>query len=404
MLWGRRSRTIAAMTVAQDLPEFDILALDGVCDPYPLYAEWRRSGPLIKAGPAQWGVTRHADVAALLRDRRVGHAMPREYTDFVLGHGPSSEFRQNSLLMHDGPGHLRLRRLMSRAFTPGLIHQLRGHIADLVDTMIEPLLDGAPGDIVELLAFPLPTTVICELLGIVHADREEVRHWSARLFGADRAGSDAAVVWMRDYLDAVLVGRRPDPDGDLLQRMLAAGTGEDALTRQEIVDNAVLLFFAGFETTRHLIASGAVALLRFPDERVRLWAQPDLSLAAVEEFLRYDGPVRRVSCVALEPVTVGDRVIREGRVLHLLLGSANHDDAMFEQPERLVLDRAPNPHLSFGGGPHRCLGMHLARLEGGVVFRRLAERLATFEAAGPPARETSTFGSWGTVPVRGRAR
>ena len=391
------------MTTTQDrLPEFEFEHLAEMPDPYPQYAEWRRGGALIKGGPRQWGVTRHADVSSLLKDRRVAHAMPRSYTDFVSGPGATSEFRQNSLLMQDGAGHQRLRRLMAQAFTPSLVAGLRDSVERLVDAMIEPLLDGEVGDIVDLLAFPLPATVICELLAIRGADRDGVRTMSAKLFGTDRAASDENVVWLRACIDAALDDRRPDPDGDLLQRMLAAGEGEDALTRQEIVDNAVLLFFAGFETTSHLIASGCVALTRFPNQRDRLWGDPGLARAAVEEFLRFDGAVRSVPCATIEPMVVGGRTIREGSVLHLLLGSANHDDAAFTEPGRLDISRRPNDHVSFGGGPHRCLGMHLARLEGDVVFSRLALRLAALEAAGAPENRIGSFAGYARVPVRAR--
>ena len=398
----RRGLIITTMSATdQRMPVFDFYELTTDPDPYPRYEEWRAAGPLIKGGARQWGVTRHAEVAALLKDRRLTHSMPREYTDFMMGPGPSSEFRQNSLLMQDGPGHHRLRHLMAQAFTPQLVRNLQERIETLVDDMIEPLLAGEPYNLAEELAFPLPTAVICELMGIVSADRHQVREHSAKLLGADLEGSDSAVQWMRQYMDGVLATRRADPDGDLLERMLAAGEGSDGFTHQEVVDNAVLLFFAGFETTRHLISSGTVALGRAPEQWGRLRSHPDVPALAVEEFLRFDGPVRAISAMTTEPVEVGDRTIKAGDVLIMLLGCANRDPSAFNRPERLDVGRSPNPHVAFGGGSHRCLGMHLARMEGQVVFRRLSERLRSLELETEPVISSSAFTSYSEVWVKG---
>jgi len=314
--------------------------------------------------------------------------------------GPALDFRVNSLLNRDGPGHLRLRRLMSQAFTPKLVAELRQQVESLVDELIAPLLDGEACDVVDILAYPLPSIVICELLGLRGVDRSEVRATVVRLSDPDQAVINAAIVGLRDLMDAQLRTRRPDPSGDLLERLIAVEQGADALDHDEIVDNAVLLFFAGFETTRHLITSGCAALLDFPAERERLWSDPRLASSAVEEFLRYDGPVPFVASMATEPVEIGDRTIREGRVLYLLLGSANRDEAAFAKPDSLDITRAPNPHVAFGGGPHRCLGMHLARLEGEVVFRRLAERLPGLEPAGARVPKVGGLGTYEALPVQ----
>jgi cytochrome P450 len=391
------------MTTSTPLPSFELNDLSSVIDPRPLYAEWRAAGPLVKGGPNQWGVTRHAEVSALLKDRRVTHGMPKAYTDFVLGDGPSSAFRQNSLLMRDGPAHLRLRHLLAQAFTPQLVRALDAHIDRLVDGMLGPLADGATCNLVDLLAFPLPTEVICELLAVDHIARDEVRTQTAALFGPDRPASDAAVIWLRGFMDDVLAKRRPDADGDLLARMLAAGDGDDALTREEIVDNAVLLFFAGFETTRHLIASGGLALAQAPGQLQRLAGDPTMQVLAVEELLRWDSPARAITCMTTEAIEIGDRVVKAGQVLHLLLDCANHDDRVFTQPEVLDVGRTPNPHVSFGGGPHRCLGMHLARLEAKVVLRRLSESFRVLELAGAPLRSSVAPSRYDDVPIRALA-
>jgi cytochrome P450 len=208
---------------------------------------------------------------------------------------------------------------------------------------------------------------------------------------------------LRDYIGTMIASRLPDPDGDLVQRMLAAEEGEDGLTHDEIIDNALLLFFAGFETTSNLIGNGSVALLDNPDQKQHLWNAPPLAALAVEEFLRYDTPVPFVQRIALEPILIGERVVKEMRVVILMLASANHDENVFEHPESLDITRSPNPHVGFGGGIHHCMGAMLARVEGEIVFRRMAERFATFEAAGEPVRRDSTVRSYANIPVRATA-
>ena len=391
------------MAVKERVPEFDIFRAQNSEAPYACYAEWRRASPIFRVGPNQWGVARHADVEACLKDRRLVHGMPRSYVSFVMGDGPSGDFRFNSILNQDGPEHLRIRRLMSQAFTPALVRDLVPRVERIVDELIEPLLDGEDRDIVDLLAYPLPSNVICDLLGI-HADRDEVRTRAVTLATqADIPASDESTIWFREFLSAELAARTPDPDGDLLQRMLAAEDGDGAFTHEEIVDNAVLLFFAGFETTKHLIANGTAALVDFPDQRAMLWADPSLAMSAIEEFLRFDGPVAFVTSMALEPIEIGPVVVRPGGVIYQSLLAANHDETVFDDPERLDITRKPNPHLTFGGGPHRCLGMHLARMEAETVFRRLAERLETVEGAGERERVAVGFGTWARVPVRATA-
>jgi cytochrome P450 len=391
------------MTVSDRLPDFDAFQIQSVLDPVPLYAEWRAAGPLVRCGPGQWGLTRHQDSASALKDRRLVHQMPPDYIRFAVGDGPVGDFRGNSLLNRDGAGHHRLRRLMSQAFTPGLVLELAPHLEAVVDDLLAPLLDGDDYDVVDRLAFPFPFTTICELLGLDPAGRDEIRGYAAALFGEDLPRAAAAIVWMRAYMADVLAHRPADPDGDLLSRMLAARDGEDRLTDSEIVDNALLLFAGGFETSQHLLATACDALAAEPGEWARLVADPALASVAVEEFLRLDPSVRRLSLRVLEPIEVGGRTIPEDRVVHVFPGCANRDPDVFTRPDRLDIGRTPNPHLSFGGGPHRCLGMHLARLEATIVVRRLAERLRTLEPAGAAERTVGTVCSYATLPLRGRA-
>jgi cytochrome P450 len=396
-----------SIEVGTVLPTFDVAAATLLEDEFGTYRELRATSRVAKGGLGQWAVTRHADVSALLRDRRVEHHMPREYLEFAFGGGANGQFRERILLNRDGTDHTRLRRLMGQAFSAPLVRRLRAHIADLVDGLLEPLLDRGEFDVVEDLALPLPVAVICELLAIDSVDRDEVASHTRQLFDPDRAVVDRAVEWIRAYIGEILDGRPADPEGDLLQRMLAAedggdgGDGGDALTHDEIVDNAALLFVAGFETTKHLIASGVHALLDFPDQLDLLLRDPALAEGAVEEVLRFDGPVVAVPVVATEPIDIGAIRIKEARVLNLLLRCANHDGDVFADPERLDIRRAPNPHVAFGGGVHHCLGSMLARVEGEVVFWRLAAQVQAIDRAAPAERP---LGQYRHVPVVAKPR
>jgi len=391
-------------------PAFDQADPDVVADPYPRYRELREAGPLCRFGPGQWGVTRHAEVSALLRDRRLGHAFPPDYRRFAIGDGPAADFFGGISIVRDPPEHTRLRGLMSKALSPAVVRSLSSHLSDIVDKLLEPALDTGLLDAATDLAFALPVTVVCELLGVPVADRRLVRPraadlalgWSTDVAEQDRPAVHAAVVWLREYLGTLLEERRRHPGDDLLSRMLAAESGADRLTHQEVVDNAVFLFFAGFETTRNMIGTGWAALLERPDELARLRAEPAVAATAVEEFLRFDAPVQGAGRMVLEPITIGDWTVRPGRVLVLLLGAANHDERVFDRPERLDVGREPNPHVSFGGGTHFCLGAALAREEGRIAFRRLVERFAVIEPAGVPVRRitgTGNIRSYASVPM-----
>jgi cytochrome P450 len=313
--------------------------------------------------------------------------------------GASADLQQDFLLNHDPPEHTRLRALMSQAFKGLVVRKLRDHITELVDDLLDRAVGLQTFDLIDELAYPLPVQVICQLLNIDDIDRDRVRIHATALVSPDRTAQVESADWLRDYMGSVLRDRSPDPEGDLLQRMLAAEDGDDAFTHHEIVANAVLLFFAGFETTTNLIGNGCAALLRHPDQKKRLWDDPGMAQVAVEEFLRYDPPVPFVNRLTLEPLEIAGHTIKPQRWVVLLLASANRDESVFERATDLDIARKPNPHVGFGGGIHHCLGAMLARLEGEIVFSRLAERVHTFEAAGDPERRVSGVRSLAKLPV-----
>lgn len=393
------------------LPKYDALDPAVIADPYPTYARLRQVGPLCRGGAGQWVATRHAEVSALLHDPRLAHEFPESFRRFSMGEGEAESFFRRIILNRDPPEHVRLRKLMGAAFNPSLMRKLGDHIGELVDELLAPALDRGYFDAVQEVAFPLPVMVVCELIGIPAGDRDQVRPYASDLckaFGTqipeqDRIAVNRAISWLREYVGALLQERRKSSRDDLLSCMLNATENGERLSYEEIVDNAVFLFFAGFETTMNMIGTGCAALLEYPDQLSRLRQDRSLVPTAVEEFLRYDAPIQSAGRLVLSPIEIGGRLVRKDRVLVLLLGSANHDERQFDQPERLDIGRKPNPHVSFGGGIHYCLGATLARTEISVVLARILDKFSIFEPAGNAIRRTSSgFRSYASVPVRTR--
>ncbi|MEU6217675.1 cytochrome P450 [Streptomyces sp. NPDC047022] len=406
------------MTEAMDtqLPRFVLDDPEFLRDPYPVYRELRARGPLCRGGPAQWVVTRHAEVSALLRDRRLGREFPEEFQNLSVGPGPAVDFLRRIVIDRDPEEHTRLRRLLTRALSPPVARSLAEPIAAMTDDLLERAVTDGRFDAVRDLAQPLPVLVMSALLGIPEEDRAAVMERSidvSKAFAvfipeAERAAAHAAVVWLRDYFRALLRRRLAEPGDDLLTAIATAREGNWRLTEEEAVDNVLFLYYAGFETTTNLIATGCAVLARHPGEQARLRADRSLLPTALEEFLRWDAPIHTTTRLTLEPVEVGGRTLRRGRVVVLLLASANHDERRFAEPGRLDVGRHPNPHLSFGGGVHHCLGAMLARVEGTAVFGRLLGRFGEFQPAGPADWQPSGGGfrfpycAYRSVPVRVR--
>ena len=395
------------------LPRFDSRDPAVLDDPYAVYRTLRESGPVCRGGSGQWVLSRHADVTGYLADPRLGSEYPLEYHRLSIGDGPAVSFFSRIVLDRDPPAHTRLRRLMHGAFRPAAIRALADRIGGMVDELLAPALDCGHLEVVEDLALPLPVNVVCELIGIPAAERAQIRPHAldlARGFGLivgedDRAATHAAVVHLREHVDALVTERIRRPGADLVSRMLEPGPEGDRLERAEVVDNVVFLFFAGFETSIHLMASGVANLLRHPDELARLRADPDLLGTAVDELARFDAPIQWIARVTGEPVEVGGRTVRAGRMLLLLLASANRDERRFPDPDRIDVGRRHNAHLSFGSGIHRCMGLLLARAQASVSLGRLLERCAELEPDGEAVvRPHPNLRGYASVPVGVRAR
>lgn len=287
-----------------------------------------------------------------------------------------------------------MRRLLAEAFGAGLFQRLRAAIGTLVDGLLTPTLDAGPCELVGTLAFPLPVMVMCDLLGVPSADRMLVRPRAMALAKAfhtsvsqeDRLAADDAVSWLRKYLGDLIDECARHPRGDLLSRLAKSLQGPQPLPREEVVDNAAFLLFAGFETTMNSLSVGCEALSRHPAEYIRVRADAALASSAVEEILRYDAPIQGVARIVREPLDVNGHTLQKGRVIVLLVGSANRDETQFVEPHRFDVGRAPNRHLTFGGGVHQCFGAALARAELSALVMWLSRHVARLELADSPQR------------------
>ena len=389
-------------------------------DPYPLYAEIRKSD-LVRSKLGVWLTASHATTEAILRDRRFSSSpahqpgyQPRTYPDG----DPRAELSEESLLSMDPPDHTRIRRLVSGPFTPkaiaGLepwIRQVTGRLLDEADSADDA---KAGFDLIDALAFPLPIAVISHLLGVPAEDEAKFRVWghdvAAQLEpqtgSAARSDSRESELALTAYLQDLVVKRRASPDDSILSALIAAEEEGDKLTEAELVDTAFVLLVAGFETTVNLIGNGVAALLREPgrEQWHRLGEEPALVPAAVEELLRYDSPVQVTSRIATEDVDVDGTVIKKGAAVIVAIGGANRDPSVFAMPDRLMIDREnASRHLSFSFGIHHCLGQGLARLEGRIAFQELTRRYPGLELAGTPVRRPLlVLRGYESVPVRTR--
>ncbi|HEY2691423.1 MAG TPA: cytochrome P450 [Streptosporangiaceae bacterium] len=356
-------------------------------DPYPVLAGLREASPFAEAGGALVVVGRHADCSRVLRDPRASSERGRSLLS------PPETPRAASFLSLDPPDHTRLRRLVSKAFTPRVIAALAPRIGELAHGLLTAAADGSRGrreiEIVSQLAYPLPVRIISELLGVPATDHARFAGWSARLahslqpqFGPADPGEAAAVQEARlefaGYFRELIAIRRARPAADLLSQLIRAEDDGQVLSEQELIGTCVLLLVAGHETTVGLISNAVLALLRHQDQLAALRADPELAAGAVEETLRYDAPVQFTGRVARGGMQVGPVSAPDGAVLMLLLAATGRDPAVFADPDRFDIRRtaAGSPgHLAFAAGPHFCLGAPLARLEATIALQAFVTRV-----------------------------
>ena len=351
-------------------------------DPYPHYRELRAQDPVHRSEVDLWVLTRYDDIATLLRDPRLGH----EVTQGVDG-GGSADWE--SMLFRDPPAHTRLRSLVSKAFTPRVLEGLRTRIYSIVDDTLSAARENGTIDVIGDLAFPLPATVISELLGLPVEDHQQCRQWAASATRAldpladDRIMDEIflALIEFRQYLSEQVERRRGEPGEDMVTALIAAEEQGERLSHEELISTLLLLFTAGHETATNLIGNGLLALLRNPDQLRRLKEDPGLLRPGIEELLRYDSPVQFVFRIAKEPMTVRGVDFVRGDGLLLVVAAGNRDPEQFADPDVLDIGRKDIKHLSFGGGIHFCLGSMLARMEAQAALGGLISQFSELELA-----------------------
>jgi cytochrome P450 len=372
-----------------------------IADPYPALARLRDQAPIVyDERTNQWLVSRHADVNALLRDRRLGRSYLHVATHEAWGRTPPPpdqaafwDLLAVQMIDLEPPDHTRLRRLVSKAFTPRTVDALRPRIEGIVGTLIERVRVLGEFDLIADLLELVPVTVIAELLGIPESDRHLLRPWSADMTlmfelnpseEMQRRATDASAAF-EAYLHDIARSRRARPGDDLISELAAVvEAGGDRLTEDELIGTAVLLLNAGHEASVNGAANSWWALFRHPEALAQLRGDPSLVPTAIEELLRYDTPAPMFERWVLEDIEIGGVTIPRGQELALQFASANRDPAAFDRPDEIVLDRSPNPYLSFGAGIHYCLGAPLAKAEFDILFRRMLADLPTMELVAEP--------------------
>ncbi len=379
--------TIAKLLVAWERREsgvaYDLLSPRLRQDPYPIYQEMRSKDPvhrmrLVKA----WALTRYEDVETVLRDDK----------RFCSGDRVLVKTIPLSLLDMDPPEHTRVRALVSKAFTPKAVRQLRGRVQEITDRLLDEVAGQRRFDVVGSLGYPLPITVIAEMLGVRSEDMGAFETWSNTLAlavdpilgGKQVQAIRQAAEQVSAYFEEIISERRSEPRDDLVTALMMAEEAGDRLTHEEMLSVMRLILVAGNETTRNLIGNAVLALLRNPEQLQRLREDRGLLDSAVDELLRYDSPVQLDGRAAREDVEVGGKQIRAGDVVISVLGAANRDPEAFDDPESLDVGRRGNSHLSFGRGVHYCLGGPLAVMEARTALASLLDRYSSMRLAVEP--------------------
>jgi cytochrome P450 len=368
-------------------PTFDPFSRSFMRNPYPAYQRLLESETLTRSSFGFWVASRFEHVNFVLKDRRFGHT----YAEGMLErHGPEI-FEQASpravrqwILVMNPPDHTRVRGLLAAAFSPRALKEKLPQIEQVVDKIIDAFIHRGQADLIKDFAYPLPALVICEMLGIPEEDRAQFLEDSrvptrlidlAPLSPQERRKANTDVEHLTAYFERLCELRRQEPRNDLTTLLVQAEDAEGRLTSEELTANMILLFGAGQETTAHMLGNSLLALHQNPDQLELLKANPELAPNAVEELLRYDSSVQVALRHALEEVEVGGIRLSKGERVMALLGAANRDGAVYEDPDRLDITRQGIKPMSFGGGIHYCLGAQLARFEMTIGLQRLFQRI-----------------------------
>ena len=396
---------------------YDLQSTSFFTDPYDTYARMRRDDPVYH-DPATgiWFLTRYQDLLTLTKDRRFSS---ERVSQLFTGVSPELDgqvevvgrFFTDWLIFVDPPQHTRLRRLTARAFSTKSVAALRDYIQTVVDTALDRVADTGRADLMADVGIPVPAQVIAHMLGVAPADIPQFKSWTADVLRVPALVGDSeenvriayrAVGNLEEYFRELIAQRRQTPTDDLLGMLVSADEDGQILTEQELVSTCALLLVAGHETTTNLIGNGMIALLRHPAELARLRADPELIESAVDEFLRYDGPVAGVARLAREDIDIGGQVIPAGHVAMGMVGAANRDPAVFDDPDRLDIGRGDGRHVGFGQGRHLCPGAALARLEARIALGGILARFPQLELATDELDWSKSLATRGvtSLPVR----
>ncbi len=392
--------------------QFNPMAPEFVADPYPMYHRLRTEDPVHHSPLGFWVLTRYPDVMAMLRDPRLTKEPIAAFVAARFGMTVPPPGLGLSMLDRDPPDHTRLRGLVSKAFTPRALERLRPEIQQIVDGLLDEVEARRSMDLVEEFAYPLPVRVICEMLGVPVKDHERFKAWGldiargldAIMLPPDSEVGKRSIAGRRAlaaYFRELIAERRAAPRDDMLSALIAAEEAGDKLNEEELLATCILLLVAGHETTVNLIGNGTLALLRHPDQLQKLRENPGLIGTAVEELLRFDGPVQRTARIPSEDITIDGQTIPKGEMVMPFLGAADRDPTQFPDPDRLDITRADNRHIAFGMGIHFCLGAPLARMEGQIAINTLLGRFPKLALATdrPQFRQSLTLRGLHALPL-----
>lgn len=381
-----------------ELKKYDLYSQDFKANAYDTYAQLRAEDPVRLhaglTGTPIWFVTGYDEAETVLRDHKrfvksYYTTLPEQEREEARAANAMFRLTNQHMLNMDPPDHTRLRALVNKAFTTRRVNEMQPRIQTIADDLIDAVQDQGHMDLIDDFAFPLPITVIAEMLGVPTSDRDKFREWS-NAFITPAVTEDEVQQFMAlmhaftDYLGRMFAERHQTPRDDLITALLQAEEAGDSLSEEELFSMVILLLIAGHETTVNLIGNGMLALLRHPDQLQKLKNDPALIDTAVEELLRYDGPAERATTrFAVEDVELGGHQIKRGEPVIVVLAAADHDPNQFTQPEQLNISRSDNRHLGFGKGIHYCLGAPLARMEGSIAINTLLRRLPNLRLAAP---------------------
>ncbi|MFI7099645.1 cytochrome P450 [Streptomyces sp. NPDC050161] len=402
-----------------------LLAPEFFQDPHAVYQDLRGQGTVhrrvVKTFAAEmdaWVVTGYEEARALLADPRLSkdaRSLPQVIAaNFVPDETappgaapPAAPPNPRNMLFSDPPDHTRLRRLIGKAFTMRRVEKMRPWIENATDELLDTIVADRAFDLVEEVALALPIYVIGNLLGVADDRFADIRRWNAVLTNIDGSADEkqTALAQMYAYMGGLIESKRSQPGDDMVTALLEAQDDGSGLDEGELLSTIFLVMNAGYETTANMISSGVLALLRHPEVQERLRQAPELIPGAIEEFLRFEGPLNLATIrFTKDPVQVGDVLIPRDAIVFVSLLSANRDAGRFPGPERFDIERPASGHVAFGHGIHHCLGAPLARLEGEVVFRKLLARFASWQLAVPEAslrwRYSMQFRGLDRLPLR----